>query len=308
VKYSPVEVRRFAESLQANAQIQNIPIDLLEKDIWITYILRELRSLDESNHLAFKGGTCLVKAYFGYYRFSEDIDFTWFGPKIDRRKFRNRVLGATIDALALEWDRQVSQGTGIAGSHSGGIFSYFLLSPSRDSTSVKLKITVAFDEKLAFTPLLRKLGHVPIGNEIKRYLTLTFGDIAAGYFDVNELWCYTPKEIACEKVRALLTRRTQPARSRDLMDLYNIASGKNLEKAAPPDEVRSKLASALKIRAYKSEYARITQNIETHLEQLVAESATDPVFLTKVDSKNLDDFARRLNEYLENEILAKARR
>ena len=305
MKYLPVQVRRFAESLQANAQTRNLPIDLLEKDVWITYILRELRSLDESNHLAFKGGTCLVKSYLGYYRFSEDIDFTWFGPRIHRRDFRNKVLGAIVDVLALEWDKQVSLGTGIAGSHSGGVFSYFLLSPSRDSANVKLKITVAFDEKLAFAPSLRKLGHVPIGDGIKRYLTLTFGDVATGYFDAGELWCYALKEIACEKVRALLTRRTQPARSRDLVDLYNIASGKDFEKVAPPDKVRSKLASALKIRAYKNEYAKITQNIERHLEQLVAESTTDPVFLKSADSKDLDEFARGLREYLEMEILTK---
>jgi len=60
VKYPPIQVRRFAESLNANAQIRNLPVDLLEKDIWITYVLRELRSLDNSNYLAFKGGTCLL--------------------------------------------------------------------------------------------------------------------------------------------------------------------------------------------------------------------------------------------------------
>ena len=67
MKYSPTQVRRFAESLNANAKTQNLPVDLLEKDVWITYILRELRSLNSSKYLAFKGGTCLVKAYFGYY-------------------------------------------------------------------------------------------------------------------------------------------------------------------------------------------------------------------------------------------------
>lgn len=104
--YSPTQVRRFAEFLNANAQIRNLPVDLLEKDIWITYILRELRSVDESRYLAFKGGTCLVKIYLGYYRFSEDIDLTWFGSKIDRRDFRNRVLGTIMRTLGLEWNKR----------------------------------------------------------------------------------------------------------------------------------------------------------------------------------------------------------
>ena len=57
MRYAPAQVRRFAEFLNANARIRNLPVELLEKDLWITYLLRELRSLDESKYLAFKGGT-----------------------------------------------------------------------------------------------------------------------------------------------------------------------------------------------------------------------------------------------------------
>lgn len=303
MKHSPTQVRRFAESLNANAKTQNLPVDLLEKDVWITYILRELRSLNTSKYLAFKGGTCLVKAYFGYYRFSEDIDLTWFGSRIHRRDFRNQVLRTMMHTLALEWDRQGNLRTGIAGSHSGGVFSYFLLGPPRDSVTVRLKITVTFDEKLRFKPVLLKLDHVPIEDSIKRDMSVTFGDIATDYFDATEVLCYALQEIACEKVRALLTRQIQPARSRDLVDLYKIAVGKELENAAPPEIVRSKLASALRIRAYKREYTRTTQNLEKHLEQLVAESRSDPVFVQRPDSVDLSKFAQELKEYLGREIV-----
>ena len=87
MKYDPQAVRRFAESLAAASG--NLPVALVEKDVWITYVLREIYSLPESKFLAFKGGTCLVKAYFGYYRFSEDIDLTWTGEKS-----RNAISGA----------------------------------------------------------------------------------------------------------------------------------------------------------------------------------------------------------------------
>ena len=52
--------------------------DLLEKDIILHQILSDL-SKDEffAPNFLFKGGTCLIKCYFGYVRFSEDIDFTW---------------------------------------------------------------------------------------------------------------------------------------------------------------------------------------------------------------------------------------
>ncbi len=51
---------------------------LLEKDIILHEILSRLADDDYFlNNYVFKGGTCLVKSYLGYYRFSEDLDFTW---------------------------------------------------------------------------------------------------------------------------------------------------------------------------------------------------------------------------------------
>ena len=52
--------------------------DLIEKDIILHKLLLHLLKYKffRENFL-FKGGTCLIKSYFDYYRFSEDIDFTW---------------------------------------------------------------------------------------------------------------------------------------------------------------------------------------------------------------------------------------
>src|SRR3989304_6482034 len=52
--------------------------DMIEKDLILHQILTDL-SHDTffALNFLFKGGTCLIKCYFGYLRFSEDIDFTW---------------------------------------------------------------------------------------------------------------------------------------------------------------------------------------------------------------------------------------
>jgi len=68
-----------ADFVNEVARVLNIKrIDLVEKDIVLHEVLTDL-SRDEffSDNLLFKGGTCLIKCYFGYMRFSEDIDFTW---------------------------------------------------------------------------------------------------------------------------------------------------------------------------------------------------------------------------------------
>ena len=49
---------------------------LIERDVLIHRILKAISSAFGDAYL-FKGGSCLVKCYFGYYRFSVDLDFTW---------------------------------------------------------------------------------------------------------------------------------------------------------------------------------------------------------------------------------------
>jgi len=308
VKYDPIRVKRFAESLKNVSQIRNLPVDLLEKDIWITYILRELRSFDESEYLAFKGGTCLVKAYSGYYRFSEDIDLAWFGSKIHPRAFRKQVLIPIMDTLSLEWYKHDKVTTGIAGTHSGGIMSYFLLSPPTESPRIKLKVTVAFDEKPVLAPSLLELQHVPLKDASKQEMSTTFGDISTGYFNKLDFLCYKLQEIACEKIRAILTRKIQFARSRDLVDLFKIADGRKLEKVAPSPMVISKINAAVKVQSYWKEYRRTTKNLGTHLQQLASESQSDQAFLEKVAGQKLTKFATELENYLREDILKKIKK
>lgn len=199
VRYEPTQVKRFAESLRTNSLIRNLPVDLLEKDIWISYVLREMRALNDSKYLAFKGGTCLVKAYLGYYRFSEDIDLTWCGPKIDRRVFRQQVMMPVMGKLSLEWNKHDRVPTGMVGTHSGGVMSYFLRSPAAGSTGVELKVTVAFDEKMQSQSRLLNLQHVPLAATNKRELSIIFGDIGADYFGKLDFRCYRLTEIAARR-------------------------------------------------------------------------------------------------------------
>ena len=52
------------------------PAVILEKDIWICWVLQTLFSIPNHHPMAFKGGTSLSKVYGIIDRFSEDIDIT----------------------------------------------------------------------------------------------------------------------------------------------------------------------------------------------------------------------------------------
>lgn len=70
----PAEDRR--EALSVAADRSGRPAHLLEKDAWVVWALATLYGSPLGEHLVFKGGTSLSKAYRVIRRFSEDVDLT----------------------------------------------------------------------------------------------------------------------------------------------------------------------------------------------------------------------------------------
>ncbi len=70
------------------------PIHLLEKDTWVVWALQTLCGTALGDHLVFKGGTSLSKAYNAINRFSEDVDLTY-----DIRELAHDLVGENEEAL-----------------------------------------------------------------------------------------------------------------------------------------------------------------------------------------------------------------
>jgi|SRR5882757_1587465 len=64
----------FADALQAAAGHFKMRSIFIEKDYWVTYVLKNLSQSPHATEVVFKGGTSLSKAYNCIERFSEDID------------------------------------------------------------------------------------------------------------------------------------------------------------------------------------------------------------------------------------------
>ena len=64
----------YLELIQATAEHQRIPAVYVEKDYWVTRVLKRLHASDYKHEIVFKGGTALSKAHRLIERFSEDID------------------------------------------------------------------------------------------------------------------------------------------------------------------------------------------------------------------------------------------
>ncbi len=76
--------RERADILQTVAARAGRPAIILEKDIWVCWVLHALFSMPDPHPMAFKGGTSLSKVYGIIDRFSEDVDVT-----LDYRAFND---------------------------------------------------------------------------------------------------------------------------------------------------------------------------------------------------------------------------
>ena len=96
------------EALNTAANTSGIPPHLLEKDIWVVWSLRHLFTGPYAQHLVFKGGTSLSKAYGVIRRFSEDVDLTY-----DIRAIASDLIGDTGSPLPAtksqekKWSKEI---------------------------------------------------------------------------------------------------------------------------------------------------------------------------------------------------------
>lgn len=84
----------FAELVAATAQHFSIPEIYVEKDYWVTWVLRNLSQSEYRNRLVFKGGTSLSKAFKLINRFSEDVDLAAFVPDLTPNQIKNFIRHA----------------------------------------------------------------------------------------------------------------------------------------------------------------------------------------------------------------------
>lgn len=82
------------EALAVAAAVSGRPLHLLDKDVWLVWLLDVLFRSPFGEHLVFKGGSSLSKGYQIISRFSEDVDLTY-----DIRALAPDLSGSGLDPL-----------------------------------------------------------------------------------------------------------------------------------------------------------------------------------------------------------------
>lgn len=91
----------------------NVRPDILEKDYYVTLLLKELSDSTLHEYCYFKGGTALYKALKSIRRFSEDIDLTINVSDCDTSSSKQkRLKDSVLKYSSLKFDKTISNSKG----------------------------------------------------------------------------------------------------------------------------------------------------------------------------------------------------
>lgn len=209
----PLRVRIAAATRAAGT-----PQYVVEKDYALSYLLWGIMQVPAlRDTLVFKGGTCLRKAYFPGYRFSEDLDFTSLIP------WNCEALGEALGEAAIQMTtRLLAFGPFVVetgeephrGPHPRGqcAFRVRVQFPWMRRPDCTLKVEVAAQEPFLAGAVPRRLIHAFPDEELHTTIP-----------------CYRLEEIAAEKLRGFLQARQHlhdrgwlRSRPRDVYDLWHL--------------------------------------------------------------------------------------
>lgn len=272
--------------------------DLLEKDVRLHLLLDALTSDPHvGRDLIFKGGTCLIKCYLDYPRFSTDLDFTWrpvdgwgdVGTKGLRRILRplqrnlvERLVGhANIQGLAFDPEKDVQYG------QSNRMMTALMRYETVFRLPGMIKLQVNFAEPLLF-PTRSKEARGLLGTDLPEAMRLLDSGLPSRYTRLIPVEAYDPREILAEKGRAILTR--QAAKTRDLVDLHLLESTLGLRIEDYEDAIETKIWTAVERTA---RYRRHLGLWEDRFD-LLKEEDVGPLLLKPLDKQAFQSYRERV--------------
>jgi len=237
--------------------------DLLEKDMLLHLLLKELTTdRDFRENYVFKGGTCLIKCYLGYYRFSEDLDFSWTRQDLFKGKSENQIrkqISREIDKLSVilvkaaanvgldfNPDKEDRHYMEFGGGNRFTTFKLWYESVELRATQfIKVQINYVEEFKHPFKQLEAK--NILSGLDAKELKFMR--PEASQLLEPLTVQAYDIREILAEKVRAILTRKGTKAR--DFIDAYLIQKETGVRPEDLEAEIIDKTRFILKYEKYR---------------------------------------------------------
>jgi len=302
-------IKRFVAKIKEKHKKINEPT--IEKDFYLTLLLNEISKYiyedDKSpfSKLVFKGGTLLTRTHLNYHRISEDLDFTYLeNKKLNKLSSKQRKKAITIftNKLAEEIDK-ISKKYNLDFSKNKKDKKYCKVMDRKNvyvfriyykpvyGAEEAIKFEVNFNDELIYPVLFEDIKHL-FDSELIKDLEFTEG---IKIQIRKNILCYDLKEIAGEKIRAILSRPI--IKERDLLDLFLISKIIDLEKSLDKKEIVNKIVSS------KSFIKRLDEKIKENTEILTKNRKSiieekSKLTLIEIDENEYSDFEKKLIPFI----------
>ena len=281
----------FIKSLERASRKKGFLLPLIEKDYYLTLILSRVHEL--SGDLIFKGGTCLNKVYYVYYRLSEDLDFSMALPQYEATRGQRRKCIQPVKDRIEKFIEQFGMRLDDAGNpgrnESKQYIYYFVYQSALREVEAKIK----FEIGLRFNPI----------NQVeKRQVQHAFLHPFTGepLFDGGKISCLSLNELIAEKLRASAIRiKVAP---RDFYDLdFVIRNGFDLTNKDVIKLFKNKLkedGADTDLGNYQVNLGRPTAEIND-MRSRIKEELFEVLTPKERENFNLDTALERINKVME---------
>ena len=246
-------INAFTETATRKA----LPAVAVEKDWWVTAVLRTLFALPYTKDLSFKGGTSLSKCYNLIERFSEDIDiavcreFLGFGGNLSKTQINDKLRRATCSFVREKLQFEVAKGLENQRINKGLFSANVNITPvtTTDPEVIEIVYKSLFDDSDYIKPIVkievsgRSMSEPVQTIKLQSIVDEVFADMPFknARFDVNVV---VPQRTFIEKICLLHEEFAKPQEfmrtermSRHLYDLEKIMETQIAEEALKNKEL-----------------------------------------------------------------------
>ena len=166
MKFIDIPEDRQREAINTVALQTGLPPSSIEKDWWVTQVLKALHTLPYAEHIAFKGGTSLSKCWNLIARFSEDVDialsreFLGFSGELSKTQISDRLRRAACSFVREKMQHDVRKALVDLGIRTDAFSVNVIITPV--TTTDPEVITITYHSLYEVSPYIKNTVKIEI--------------------------------------------------------------------------------------------------------------------------------------------------
>lgn len=166
MKFIDIPADRQRQAINNVALKTGLPPSSIEKDWWVTQVLRALHTMTYAEHIAFKGGTSLSKCWNLIARFSEDIDialsreYLGFGDELSKTQISDKLRRAACSFVREKMQHDVREALFALGTRQDAFSVDVVITPI--TTTDPEVITVTYQSLYDVSPYIKNTVKVEV--------------------------------------------------------------------------------------------------------------------------------------------------